>query len=121
MEIQVAVRGALQQVPDVFRSAVIFARPRRLSYEEVAEVLECSIRTVKSRIFVAARAGKDLLERCSATESFTAIGAPTNTHGAIAERSLRLFRHAFHGRAAGNSFYVQMRPARQVLAEEGHP
>ena len=61
-QIQAAVQSALQQIPDVFRSAVILRDLEGLSYEEVAEVLECSVGTVKSRILRGRRALKDLLQ-----------------------------------------------------------
>ncbi|HKW62169.1 MAG TPA: sigma-70 family RNA polymerase sigma factor [Candidatus Acidoferrum sp.] len=61
-EIQDAVQGALQKVPEAFRSAVILRDLEGLSYEEVAEVLECSVGTVKSRILRGRRALKDILE-----------------------------------------------------------
>jgi RNA polymerase sigma-70 factor, ECF subfamily len=61
-EIQAAVQDALQHIPDVFRSAVILRDLEGLSYEEIAEVLDCSVGTVKSRILRGRRSLKDLLE-----------------------------------------------------------
>lgn len=62
LEIQGAVHAALAQIPDVFRTAVILRDLEGLSYEEVAEVLECSVGTVKSRILRGRRLLKDLLD-----------------------------------------------------------
>jgi RNA polymerase sigma-70 factor (ECF subfamily) len=61
-EIQQAVQSALQEIPHVFRGAVILRDLEGLSYEEIAEVLECSVGTVKSRILRGRRALKEILE-----------------------------------------------------------
>jgi RNA polymerase sigma-70 factor (ECF subfamily) len=61
-EVQQAVRKALSRVAENFRTAVILRDLEGLAYEEIAEVLDISVGTVKSRILRGRRALRELLE-----------------------------------------------------------
>lgn len=45
------VERALDELPDMFRSAVLLVDVAELSYEEAATVMNCAVGTVRSRLF----------------------------------------------------------------------
>jgi RNA polymerase sigma-70 factor (ECF subfamily) len=45
------VQRALEQLPDDFRTAVVLCDMQGLSYKEIAEIMECPVGTVMSRLF----------------------------------------------------------------------
>jgi RNA polymerase sigma-70 factor (ECF subfamily) len=72
-ELQGIVREALAQVASPFRNAVILRDLEGLSYEEVAEVLEVSVGTVKSRILRGRRALRVILEPVLSTSATVGV------------------------------------------------
>lgn len=55
-EIRVEVASALASLPEDLRTAITLREIEGLSYEEIAEVMECPVGTVRSRIFRAREA-----------------------------------------------------------------
>lgn len=54
-EIAAAVHAAMEALPDDLREAVTLREIEGMSYEEIAEAMDCPIGTVRSRIFGPAR------------------------------------------------------------------
>lgn len=50
-EMQHAINGAIEALPEDLRTAIILRELEGMSYEEIAEAMECPIGTVRSRIF----------------------------------------------------------------------
>lgn len=50
-QLQSTVLKAIENLPDDLRSAIMLREVEGLSYEEIAQVMECPIGTVRSRIF----------------------------------------------------------------------
>lgn len=55
-EIAQTVQGALDDLPDDLRTAIVLRELEGMSYEEIATAMECPIGTVRSRIFRAREA-----------------------------------------------------------------
>jgi RNA polymerase sigma-70 factor, ECF subfamily len=89
-ETQAAVRRALEQLPEAFRSAVILRDLEGLSYEEVAEVLDISVGTVKSRILRGRRLLKEILEPAVRQAATATNSNSVFDSSAIATRNLVL-------------------------------
>ena len=62
-EVSVAIQAAIDTLSEDFRVIVILRDIQELSYEEIAEVLKCTIGTVKSRLARARMKLKDKLVR----------------------------------------------------------
>lgn len=62
-EISEAVNEALKHLPEHYREAFILRRFQDLSYEEIAEITDCPVGTIKSRVVRAERGLRPYLER----------------------------------------------------------
>lgn len=55
-EIRVTVNLAIEQLPEDLRTAIVLREVEGLSYEEIADAMDCPVGTVRSRIFRAREA-----------------------------------------------------------------
>jgi len=55
-ELQAAVQRAMTELPEDLRTAVTLREMEGMSYEEIAEIMDCPVGTVRSRIFRAREA-----------------------------------------------------------------
>jgi len=62
-EVSEAVNGALRELPDHQREAFVLLRFRNLSYQEISDITDTPVGTVKSRVVRAERALRPLLAR----------------------------------------------------------
>ncbi|MEM1106933.1 MAG: sigma-70 family RNA polymerase sigma factor [Pseudomonadota bacterium] len=64
-----ALRNAINQLPDDQREALILVGAGGLAYEEVAEICDCAVGTVKSRVSRARKAVAEILDANEASFS----------------------------------------------------
>jgi RNA polymerase sigma-70 factor, ECF subfamily len=62
METRDAIKTAMAQLPEQFRTAIVLRELQGLQYEEIAELLGCALGTVKSRIWRARERLQVILE-----------------------------------------------------------
>lgn len=76
------VQRALEQLPEDFRTAVILCDMQGLSYKEIAEIMECPVGTVMSRLFRGRKLLAAALREFAVAEGYVkpaeAVPAPEN-------------------------------------------
>lgn len=120
-EVQTTVRRALSDVPPVFRSAVILRDLEGLSYEEIAEVLEVSVGTVKSRIMRGRRMLKEILDpllRAAQADSHQAASSESRANAApLSLAARRALRRRASAHFAARPEPIEASGANSVVAE----
>lgn len=74
------VQRALEQLPDDFRTAVILCDMQGLSYKEIADIMQCPVGTVMSRLFRGRKLLATALRTFAVAEGYvkpTTAGSPT--------------------------------------------
>ena len=88
-ELRLKVEAALRHLPEVFRSVVVLREIEGFSYEEIAEVLEINLGTVKSRLTRGRSALRRVLMESESTEAAQASNRKASETYAIAAGSGR--------------------------------
>lgn len=70
------ITAALQSLPESFRSVLILSDIENMTYEEIAEVLDCPIGTVRSRLHRARKILRDQLYQYAKSKGFTDTSPP---------------------------------------------
>ncbi len=70
------VTAALQSLPEAFRSVLILSDIESMTYEEIAEILDCPIGTVRSRLHRARKILRDQLYFYAKNKGFTDSSPP---------------------------------------------
>jgi RNA polymerase sigma-70 factor, ECF subfamily len=76
-ELRSRVETALRELPEVFRSVVVLREIEGFSYEEIAEILDVNIGTVKSRLTRGRLALRTLLVASNATHDSARLTNPS--------------------------------------------
>jgi RNA polymerase sigma-70 factor (ECF subfamily) len=71
------VQRALESLPEDFRTAVVLCDVNGLSYKEIAEIMECPVGTVMSRLFRGRKLLAAALKDFAIAEGY--VRAPTTT------------------------------------------
>lgn len=91
-ELHERVEAALRQVPEAFRTVVVLREIEGFTYEEIAEILQVNLGTVKSRLTRGRAALRCLLApECDkaasvASHSSSQLSAPEQSSGATGNR-----------------------------------
>lgn len=84
-QVRERVEAALHQVPEVFRTAVVLREIEGFAYEEIAEILQTNVGTVKSRLMRGRAALREALRSpatvCSPTVQPKTKTNPSRTQG----------------------------------------
>jgi RNA polymerase sigma-70 factor (ECF subfamily) len=78
-EVREHVEAALRQLPEAFRTVVILREIEGFAYEEIAEILNVNLGTVKSRLTRGRSALRALLNMDPAVSSTNAASSPPET------------------------------------------
>src|SRR5688572_16223065 len=77
------VQRALEALPDDFRTAVVLCDIEGLSYKEIAEIMECPVGTVMSRLFRGRRLLQTALREFAVASGYVRDAAPGPVAAAI--------------------------------------